>query len=320
MPDSVLHFFTGENDYALEKEVSRWRQAFCQKHGNENFLVLDAAVVTVSDILDAVSIMPFIAEKRLVLIRGIPKIDKEDIQTVVDNVHPQVIVAVVESKPDKRLSAVKALTEVADMKTFPLLSERELTSWANALVQAEGGSIDAQALKLLFEVVGTDQWTLESELKKLVLFAPHGTITQQHIDVLAVPSGEQVIWKFTDLIGSRRADDALKFLANRLERGEEPYGMWTILLNMVKNLTLVWACMQDGLRDEKSIASAAGISFYAVRGLMPLAKSLNAERMRQLVSFAADADIALKTGGYHDSSENHNEVIALTERAIMMCR
>lgn len=320
MSEPVLYFFTGENDYALEKEVLRWKKAFCDKHGSENFLQLHAREASLSDILDAVSAMPFIAEKRLVLIRGIPKIDKEDIVTITENVHPQVLVAFVESKPDKRLGAVKALTEIADMKEFAPLSPRELGSWASALVQAEGGSIDEKSFSMLLQVVGTDQWTLESELKKLVLFAPDGKIEPAHIDILAVPSGEQVVWKLTDMIGNRRADDALKFLANRLERGEDPYGIWSILLNMIKNVTLVWACLQEGVRDDKSIASAAGIHFFAVRGLLPLAKSLDAVRVRQLVRFATDADLALKTGGYHYTAEKQGEVIALTERAILMCR
>ncbi len=318
--NSALHFFTGENDYALEKEVSRWKRGFCEKHGSENFLMLYAKEASLSDILDAVSAMPFIAEKRLVLIRGIPKVEKEDIKTIADNVHPQVIVAFVDSKPDKRLGAVKALTQIAEMKEFVPLSPRALGSWASALVQAEGGSIDEKSFALLLQVVGSDQWTLESELKKLVLFAPGGRIEPAHIDILAVPSGEQVVWKLTDLIGSKRIDDALLFLSNRLERGEDPYGLWSILLNMIKNVTLVWAALQEGLRDDKSIASAVGIHFFVVRGLIPLAKSLDAVRIRQLVDFATEADLALKTGGYHYTAEKQGEIIALTERAMLMCR
>ncbi len=317
---SELYFFTGENDYALEKELLRWKQVFCQKHGSENFILIQARESLLSDILDAVSAMPFIAEKRLVVIRGIPRIEKEDIKTIIDNVHPQVIVAFVQSNPDKRLGVVKTLMDVADVKEFSPLSPRELGAWAVAVVQTAGGSIDEKSFSMLLQVVGQDQWTLESELKKLVLFAPGGRIEAAHIDILAVPSGQQLVWKLTDLIGSRRVDEALKFLDNRLERGEDPYGIWSILLNMIKNVTLVWASLQEGLRNDKSIASAFGIKFYAVQGLMPLAKSLDAVRIRQLVDWATDADLAVKTGGYHYTAERQGEIIALTERAILMCR
>ncbi|MBP7113999.1 MAG: DNA polymerase III subunit delta [Candidatus Peribacteraceae bacterium] len=320
MHSPTLHFFTGDNDYALEKEVQRWKKGFAEKHGVENLLVLHAREVSLSDILDAVSAMPFIAEKRLVLIRGVPKIDKEDIQTIADNVHPQVIVAFVESKPDKRLGAVKALTDVAEVKEFKPLSPRELSAWAFALVKAEGGSIDDTSFSALLQIVGADQWTLESELRKLTLFAPEGKIEPKHIDILAVPSGEQVVWKLTDMIGNKRIEEALAFFSNRLERGEDPYGIWVILLNMIKNVTLVWAALQEGVRDDKGIASAVGIHFFAVRGLLPLARSLDEKKIRDLVNWASDADLALKTGGYHYTAEKQGEIIALTERAILMCR
>jgi DNA polymerase III delta subunit len=89
---------------------------------------------------------------------------------------------------------------------------------------------------------------------------------------------------------------------------------------MIKNVTLVWAAMQEGLRDDKSIASAAGIHFFAVRGIVPLARSLDADRVKSLVFWATDADLALKTGGYHYTAEKQGEIIALTERAILLCR
>ncbi len=320
MPQENVHFFTGDNDYALEKEVLRWKHSFCQKYGSENFLQMQAKEITLSDILDAVSAMPFIAEKRLVLLRGIPKIDKEDIATIIDNIHPQVIVVFAEPVPDKRLGAVKALTDIATVKTFPMLPPRDLAVWASALVQSEGGSLDDRSFAFLLQIVGNDQWTLESELKKLVLFAQGGAIEVSHIDTLTVPSGEQVVWKLTDLVGNKRIDEALGFLKNRLERGEDPYGIWGILLNMIKNVTLVWAALQEGLRDDKSIASAVGIHFFAVRGLLPLARSLDAERVRTLVEWATDADLALKTGGYHYTAEKQGEIIALSEKAIHLCR
>lgn len=316
---SELYFFTGENTYAMEKVVLRWKQSFCQKYGDENFLLLQAKDCSLSDILDAVSAMPFIADKRLVLIRGIPKIEKDDAKTIVENIHPQVIVAFVESKPDKRLGVVKVLLELSEVKESKQLSPNELVSWARLLVQAEGGSIDRQSLSMLQDIVGSDQWTLQSELRKLVLYAPGGRIEAAHIDALSVPSGDQVVWKLTDLIGQRHIDEALLFLNRRLERGEDPYGLWVILLNMVRNVTLVWAGVQEGLSD-KGIASAFDISFYAVRGLRPLATSLGARRIRQLVAWAADADIAVKTGGYRYSAENQEEIIALTEKGMLMCR
>lgn len=319
MADAQIHLFTGENAYGLEKEVLRWKKGFCEKHGPENFLEISGKDTSVSDLLDAVSAMPFIAEKRLVLVRGMPRIEREEFASVAEAVHPQTILVIADPKPDKRLGVTKEVAALSEGKDFPLPSPSDLFAWARALVTAEGASIERQAFDRLITITGSDQWVLESELKKLSAFAA-GPITVSHVERIAVPSGEQVIWRLTDLVGSRKADEALGFLHGQLERGEDPYGLWVILLNMIKNLALVWSAMDAGLKDERSISSAFGMHFLSVRGLLPLARALNSERINELVGWASDADIALKSGGYHYSSEHQGELVALAERAILKCR
>ena len=174
-----------------------------------------------------------------------------------------------------------------------------------------------ETLRTLLDVLGDDQWILSSELLKLCLYASSREITHEDIDLLAVPSGSQVIWTLTDLIGSGRQVDAVRFLKRRLERGEDAYGFWIILLNMVKNLVLVWSALQERKSDERSIASATGLHFLAVRGLLSLARSLDGERMRALVDFAVQTDRALKTGGLHFSADHPHEIIAVTEQLIL---
>lgn len=318
MPLDNLYFFTGENSYALTKELRRWRQAFASKHGQENLHVLQGKSAMYSEILDAVAVLPFIAEKRLVIVEGIPKIEKDDFADLLRGIHPQTVVAFVESKPDKRLSVVKELEKQAQVKSFPSLSDAELRSWVLAELASLGASIRPTALSTLLSCVGSDQWTLQTELQKLSIAVGGSTIEPSHVELHCIPSGSQVVWRLTDLIGSGRANEALIFLRHRLERGEDPYGLWVILLSMIKNLTLVFAALQEGAREERGIATATGLHFMSVRGVLPLAKSMTMQRIRQLVDGASQADIALKSGGYHYSSEKPHELIALTERLILM--
>ncbi len=317
MDQANFYLFSGENTYALAKEVLRWKQSFVSKHGPENLLLMQAKDKSVSDLLDAVSVLPFIAEKRLVILEGLPKIEKEDVQRIVDSIHPQTVLVIVESKPDKRLGVTKEIERVAERKQFPLLSPSELSEWISTTASTLGTTMSREAESALLKIVGTDQWMLEMEISKLSA-ASSGEIGIGEVESLAVPSGSQIIWQLTDLIGSKKSDEALLFFARRIERGEDPYGMWTILLSMIKNLALVVAAVDGGLRDERSIASALGLHFLQVRGLLPLARSMNIERLRSLVDFATEADIQLKSGGYHYSADHQGEVIALGERVIMM--
>lgn len=318
MPSTSLYFFTGENEFALRAELREWKQAFFSKHGAENFISLTGKDVGLCDLLDAVSVMPFIAEKRLVVIQGFPKIDREELKNVIEAIHPQAIVAIVEPVPDKRLGIVKDILAEANVKVFAALPPKELFLWAKKIASEMGATLDEKVFLLLQETVGSDQWMLDSELRKLS--SSGRAITPELVEALSVPAGEQVLWKLTDLIGSRKAEEAIQFLARRLDRGEDPYGVWVILLSMVKNLALVWAGVQGGLKDERSISVSFGMHFLSVRGLLPLARSLSKKSLSALVRTAAQADLELKTGGYHYTTERQEELIALSERMILMTK
>lgn len=315
MDANNLHLFAGSNSYALEQELRRWREHFTEKYGSENLVTMHGKEASLSDILDAVSSMPFIADRRLVILESIPKIEKEDFALILDGMHPQTVLVIVEAKPDTRFGVVKEIIRTCETKKFQPLAPAALVRWIQSLAQSLGSSISPSVVTELIAVVGTDQWTLEKEIEKLAAFSD-GEILRQHIEDLAVPSGSQIVWKLTDLIGSRKSDEAIRFLQYRLERGENAYEMWSIVLTMIKNLALVSAALAAGVRD----GSGTGLHPFVVKNLLPLARSMNIASVRSLVSWAAEADIQLKSGGYHFTAEHPDEVIALTERGILQCR
>ena len=314
-----LFFFTGENEYELCKEVSHWKKSFISRHGEENLMVLEGSEADLSTLLDAVGTMPFIAEKRLILIEGVPRIERDELETLCSGIHPQAIVAVVDPKPDKRLSVTKYLKKKAETKIFKPLAPGALKGWLKDESKLQGEMLEDDAAKYLISIVGDDQWTLEKEWKKAALHAKGGPVTVKDVEEVAVPFGEQRVWQLTDLIGSKKPIEALEFLRRRLERGEDPYGLWSIVLNMVNNLVLVKAAQEAGNKGENAIAEATQIHPFSVRGVAMLARSMPWDRIRDLVNFAAEADIQLKSGGYRYTADRPEEVIALTERVILAC-
>lgn len=312
-----LHLFTGLNDFALRSDLLRWKKNFAVKHGAENLVTFPLSV-PLSDLLDATATMPFIAEKRLVIIEGLPKISKEEFALLLEGMHPAVLLLLIDPKPDKRLALVKEVRKVATVHEFAPLSPSELRTWMNALLKQRQATITPDAVSLLLQIVGTDQGMLDQELSKLALYGA-GAIEKKHVEEVAVPSGSEIMWRLTDLLGSGKTDEALAFVHSAVDRGEDIYGLWSIVLNMLKNLVFVWTALKDGRSDDFSIASAWGLPPMAVRGLKPLARSVSEEKLRALIAFATESDIALKTGGYRYSAEHPEEVIALLEKTILSC-
>lgn len=314
---SQIYLLTGENLFLLREERSRWIHGFAEKHGEENLTRADGKGLKVSELFDLIASAPFIAEKRLVVIEGVPKCEKEDIRRIPDIIHPQVILLFVDPSPDKRLGAVKALTDIADVKQCKAVTGKTLSSWMDVYVVLQGTTMDPRAREELIAIVGEDQETLARELEKLALYATDRMITAQDVHDMAVPAGEQSIWKLLDFLAAGRVDAALSFARRLQERGESPHSLWNMLLWGTSNLPLVVAAVESGNRNPAAIAKEMKVSFGAVRSLLPLAQKIDRAGVRRIIDTFADADIALKTGGYRATAEAPEELEAVLDRCMM---
>lgn len=316
---SQLYLFWGENTYLLREEKKTWKSEFCKKHGSENYLQLDASQVSYRQLLDETGIAPFIGEKRLVMVNGIPRFEKEQIESLPTLMHPASILVFAEPKPDKRLGGTKALLATATVKEFKPLAEPALKRWMVDEVTRHGSTIDPAAVDLLLQIVGEEQETLARELEKLTLAYSGHRITADAVDRLAVPSGEQEVWRLTNLLSAGRVQEALAYAKSLLERGEDPFSLWSILHWMLRSLVAVHAAAADGQRQPAAIASAMGVPFPTVRTLLPVAGNIDADKMRTFVDWAVAADIDLKTGGYKATSEAPQELLSLIDTFIVKC-
>lgn len=309
--------FTGENDYALREECRRWAETFARKHGAENLLRLDGARLTMRELLDDVGIMPFLAEKRLVIVQGIPRCTKEEAHNLLGQIHPQVILLFRDPKPDKRLGGIKHVLSHAQVKEFGALQEPAIRQWMKEQAEAAGALLSTEGQDALLDRLGRNQTALATELAALSLYRSGETITAADVDTMTVPLEEGVIWKVTDLLAAGKTHAALSYAERMLRRGGDAYGLWAILLAAVRNLAAVHAALHSDIRSSKELAEQTGVHPFALRALLPYARRASAGKLRHAVSWAAEADVRLKTGGYRATAEASEELYVLIDRLIM---
>lgn len=292
--------FTGENSFALCEEQRRWRERFREKYDDHNLLVLEGTELTVRALLDEVGVSPFLAERRLVFVRGIPRFSREEMETILAHSHPDVILVFVAEAPDRRLGGVKMLLQHATIHQFSPLRGMKLMEWMRSIPAAAGLKIEEDALCALVECIGEDQEVLYHELKKLCLFVGTGTIGRHHIWTLTVAnSAEGMIWHLLELIGERDPRKALVYIHELLERGEDPFRLWNILLWMLRSVV-----QESMVRAEKQ-ACLTG------------ARSTNILRLREVLRHALDTDRHIKTGEYRASVAEPGELLALVDQLVL---
>lgn len=309
--------FIGENSFALCEEQRRWKERFREKYDDHNLLVLEGAELTVRALLDEVGVAPFLAERRLVFIRGIPRFSREEMETILAHSHPDVILVFISTTFDRRLGGVKMLMQQATIYQFPLLHGMKLMEWMRSIPTAAGLKIEEDALRALIESIGEDQEVLYHELKKLCLYVETDTIGCQHVGTLVVAnSAEGMIWNLGELIGGRDPRKALVYIHELLERGEDPFCLWNTLLWMLRSFLQVSMLRAEGMR-EREIVRIIAMRPQMAQACFTVARSTNILRLREVLRYALDTDRNLKTGEYRASATEPGELLALVDQLVL---
>lgn len=314
-----IHLLTGENSYLLRQEKHRWIHEFIKKFGEENCVHMQAQGLTIRNLLDEIAVMPFLSERRLVVIDGIPRASKEEILSIEQNIHPHVILLFVEAKPDKRTAGAKELLVRADVRECKPLSSKELRVWMVQMAKERGVELPMNITEAIVEHTGEDQDTIALELEKLCTYCNKGTLTLKDVDVMIIPSDEGIIWSISDYLSSGKHADALRYARRMLDRGGEAYGLWAVLLAMLKNLISVYAALEAGQKNPKDISDATGVHIFAVRSLSQHARRLHLKDLNVFLRWVAQSDRDLKTGALRSTDEAPQELRALIDRFILAC-
>src|SRR5436190_5958220 len=107
----MITTLTGPNQFLLQQALNQLVKAFVAEHGDLNLERLDGEEDSVERLREATHSLPFLADKKLVVLRnpGSQKTFMEQIDDVIKNVADSVEVVIVEPKIDRRSSYYKVL-------------------------------------------------------------------------------------------------------------------------------------------------------------------------------------------------------------------
>lgn len=313
-----ISLLIGPNAYAVRKERRRWMQEFRDRHGEENLTRVSCEETPLRDLRNAVAVAPFIASRRLVIVDGIPRFEREDLGKIIGDIHPAVVLVFVDVAPDRRTAFVKELLKVAEVREFPFLSPAHLALWIEEEARKHGAVLTKDARASLLAKVGEDQDVLAVEIAKLAAYTKE--IRPEDVLELVLESGERVWWNLTVLLGQGKIEEALVECRRLLRRGESPHALWARLLWIVASLAQVLAAVEDGTSDLAGIAKMTSVKPGTARTLLPLARSMRREDLERILNRFTRDDISVKTGGYRATTDETQEIEALIDRGILAFR
>lgn len=289
----MIYFVYGNDTYRLKKTVDAMRAKYEDSSGM-NSCVFDGDY-DIEKIRSNVMSLPFLSEKRLVIIKnilGAKGVDGKKMIEILDNKPDSTVMLFIEEgEPDKRTALYKRLTKEKS-KELNLLQGGELLKWIKAETDKNGGTIETKEANMLAGYYGGDLWQLKNEIQKLVSYDKK--ITEESIDKLSVANVNVKIFDLTDAITAKNREKAFKILTELLDSGENEMYILSMIQWQVRNLALVYDLKDSNERD---IASKAKLNPYIVKKTLSATRKIeNIDTIKNYYGLIIEAENDIKTG------------------------
>ena len=313
----MFYLLYGQDSYSLHRFLDTLREAVGMPDVRDaNTTWLAAAEADPATLAGMCQAMPFLAERRLVVIDGLlgalagegrggrgrgggSQRTAEWSQRLGDlsqSLPPTTDLVLVEDQLRANHPLLRDLKAIAEVKEFAPLNQNELRGWVQNRVMASGGSMTTQAVQMLVELVGPDLWSLSGEVEKLTLYAAGRTVTAEDVEELVVSAREVSVFVMVDAVLEGNRATAMRSLKRLLEGEATVTYLLAMLARQVRLTVLAKALLADQV-PQGEMGNRLGItSAYPLRKTLEMARRFSPQALHQLHRGLLDTDIAIKTG------------------------
>jgi DNA polymerase-3 subunit delta len=253
---------------------------------------IDGEEVEPQAILDAVQNLPFLARKKMIVVRGLGqnKQAPEHIEQIIDSAKDDTELVLYEPVTDKRSKYFKILKAKTQLEEFNELDPHGLAKWLMQEANFQGGSLEIKDASYLVERVGPNQQLLSNELDKLITY--DSKITRKSIDLLTEPLPQSKVFDLLDAAFSGQKKRALQLYEEQRALRVEPQA---ILAMIAWQLHLLAVTKYADGKTTATIAKDLGMNPYPISKAANLAHKLDDKKFKEMVDFAVEIDLKSKT-------------------------
>ena len=244
----MLYILHGPNDVEYEEILQNLKRRLGDPATVDlNTTLLDGKGTALPDLERACGTIPFLAERRLVLVRGLlgtlrtrrsakgtggpGRIDAAELNEYL-RVLPETTILLLRepelvqpSLPVMILAIALAREDPprAYVKAMGLPPQHQLAQWIQSRARKRGGEMEPAAAQTLAMFAGENARLLDQEIEKLVSYAGQGkAVTRADVETLVADSRAADIFEFVDAVTVQDSRSAFLVLHRLLEQGNVP--------------------------------------------------------------------------------------------------
>lgn len=296
---------------------------------------LDGRVVTLAELQNACDTLPFLAERRLVVVEGLlarlagqgrgkakqadaaaEADDKADAPPEAIKGLAKAVLAYLEHVPESAAlvlleedtasgQGLRRVQELARADHARIITaekprKNDLPDWIRVRARLRRVSLEPAAVADLADSVGDDLRLLDQELLKLADYAPGRTVTRGDVRKLVAATRAASVFELVDALGLGEGATAARLMQHALDiDGEQPLRLLGMIARQYRLLIQVKALQAQGARPPE-IARTLNLGEWAVPRFQTQANRHSFARLERAMERILAADEAIKTGKLGD--------------------
>jgi DNA polymerase-3 subunit delta len=309
----VVYLLHGEDEFGIAQVVSELEANLGDTAtAARNMARLDGRSVPLEDIHLAAAALPFLADRRLVILyHPLARLNGTQLQekflALLDSLPRTTRLVLVEyrtlseaqkGKPPKVHWLLKWAEQAgprAYIKSFSLQKGSAMARWIQEQARLAGGQFTPQAAALLATLVGDDTRLAFSEIQKLIAFSNYSRAVQpEDVENLTAYAGQSDIFAMVDALGSQNGRNALKML-HRLLEDQEALSIFGMVVRQFRLLLLAREILDLGGR-ESEVARELKIHPFVAEKITAQARHFSSADLENVYYRLLDIDEAVKSG------------------------
>lgn len=319
----MYYIFHGEDELGRSEELKKLRAKMGDpQFADLNTTVIDGRSVTLGELRHHADAIPFLADKRMVIVEGLlsrlnPRQRKKgdddegpseeesnpelaaDLASYIPNLPETTRLIFVESKTLPKSNPILKLAEKdkknAHIRNFAAPRQEYLADWIVTRVEDKGGRIEFSAANDLAMFVGADLRGLDNELEKLFTYRRGEPIRREDVRILVAPVQEQSIFELTDAMGKKDVTTALRLLHDQLSHDAEPLYLLAMIARQFRLMLQARDLAARGLEIDE-IRAKLGLHPFVARKALEQSRNFSIDQLQAIYHKLLDTDIAIKTG------------------------
>lgn len=316
--------FAGEENYLIDYCLKKTE--FFLDAGDLNKEVFYAADSSSEDILNALQTLPFLSEKRTVVVKDLHKIKAADAERLcgyIDNPVDTSCLIMLYPSNYKKETVSKRKELVNDAVSSKMCVsvdcrkqyENEVKEFIRSEFAQKGKTAPFSVISRIVEENGTDLFNISNEIEKLSLFSGKGKkdITEEDLEKISGHTKEVNAYSLSSYVEAKDLKKAMFVLEKLLEEGEEPVMILSAAVSAVRRMLDAKSKIEEqGMTPQEAASSLRIHSFFAGPFLSNLKKH-SMKNLKESMRIILKADTAIKTG-------TSDAVSALEKVILFVCK